>query len=231
MEIKQQLQMYLQTGNSISIAKVERELSFETILKMERVAKFCQLTKEQEKNILTHIHMLSDRFFKVNFPDANTSEVASQFAVDILETRPDWTLYDVIYFFKFIRQRQDLDELKVFGNAFKITPIVLSKFLSVYEEHKSYAIDRLRNQIDFKPNNQLQLSENIDIKDKPRDNRFKELHEYLKAKQEEKSDFVERAALTRQFHKDNEFCQKWLKEQEATDAEKLAWFKNFFNRK
>ena len=101
MEIKQQLQMYLQTGNSISIAKVERELSFETILKIERVAKFCQLTKEQEKNILTHIHMLSDRFFKVNFPDANTSEVASQFAVDILETRPDWTLYDVIYFFKF----------------------------------------------------------------------------------------------------------------------------------
>ena len=89
MEIKQQLQMYLQTGNSISIAKVERELSFETILKIERVAKFCQLTKEQEKNILTHIHMLSDRFFKVNFPDANTSEVASQFAVDILETRPD----------------------------------------------------------------------------------------------------------------------------------------------
>ena len=113
-------------------------------------------------------------FFKVNFPDANTSEVASQFAVDIVETRPDWTLYDVIYFFKFIRQRQDLDELKVFGNAFKITPIVLSKFLSMYEEHKSYAIDRLRNQIDFKPNNQLQLSENIDIKDKPRDNRFKE---------------------------------------------------------
>jgi hypothetical protein len=37
----------------------------------------------------------------IDFPDANTSEVASQFAVDILETRPDWTLYDVIYFFKF----------------------------------------------------------------------------------------------------------------------------------
>jgi len=150
MEIKQQLQMYLQTGNSISIAKVERELSFETILKIERVAKFCQLTKEQEKNILTLIHMLSDRFFKVNFPDANTSEFASQFAVDILETRPDWTLYDVIYFFKFIRQRQDLDELKVFGNAFKITPIVLSKFLSVYEENNYYEIVRWQNQIVLK---------------------------------------------------------------------------------
>lgn len=233
MEIKQQIQQYLKSGNTVYIAKVERELSFESIITMKGIANFGQLTKPQEKEVLTHIHTLSNRFFNVNFPDANSSEVAAQFAVDILESRKHWTLYDVIYFFKFIRQRQDLEELKIFGNAFKITPIVLSRLVSVYEEHKSYAMDNVRSKIEFKPNNQIQLLEAIDIKlkDAPRDNRFRELYKILEKKEEEKSDFIAKAALTKQFHKDNDFCLEWLKKQDATDKEKLIWYNIFQLRK
>ena len=223
--IKQQLQQFLTSGNSMSIAKVEHDLSFASIITMQGVAKFGMLKKEQEVEVLKHTQQITIRFLQVNFPDVNAVEVATQFALDVLESRTDWTLYDVIYFFKFIRQRQDIEELKIFGNAFKITPIILSRLVSVYEEHKSYAMDLVRNRIEFKYNDQKLLTGIVN--EAPRDNRFKSLYVLLKKKEEEKSDFVAKAAKTKRYHKENEFCLYWLKDQDATSEEKIIWY-NFF---
>ena len=38
---------------------------------------------------------------------------------------------------------------------------------------------------------------------------------------------LERALKTNQYHKENEFCINWLKEQKATDLEKTTWFNLF----
>lgn len=231
MEIKRQLQQFLTGGNTLAIAKVEHDLSFASIITMQGVAKFGMLKKEQELDVLKYTQQITIRFLQVNFPDINAVEVATQFALDVLESRSDWTLYDVIYFFKFIRQRQDLEELKIFGNAFKITPIILSRLVTVYEEHKSYAMDLVRNRIEFNID-KLSLPESVvKIKDAPRDNRFRELHKILQDKEDEKSNFVTKAAVSRRYHKENEFCLNWLKDQDATREEKIIWYNNFRIRK
>ena len=74
-------------------------------------------------------------FLSVNSQAGNHAMIALQFAQDIIETRPDWKIDDVIYFFKFVRQRQDIEDCRIFGNT--ITGIKLMQIASVYETHKA----------------------------------------------------------------------------------------------
>lgn len=136
---QKQLKTHLADGNRIALAKLERELSFELVLKTDSKSFLSQ--KNEEPELLGIISQLAARFVSVNFPDTNADDVSFQFAVDVIETRPDWNILDVVYFFKFIRQRQDIEDTKVWGN--KITPVKLSSLMAVYEEHKSQAREQL----------------------------------------------------------------------------------------
>lgn len=63
--------------------------------------------------------------------DKTNAPTAAVFADDIIHTRYDWRIEDVIYFFQFIRRRQDLSDLNIFGN--RLTIIRLNQMVNSYE--------------------------------------------------------------------------------------------------
>ena len=128
------LKSFLATGNSLDLSLAEREVNFDLIFSTQRKP-FCNI--ENESELLSSISKLTKRFIEVNFVGENSTDIALQFSIDIVEVRPDWNLLDILNFFKFIRQRQDLPGCKIFGN--KISPIKLIELASVYEENKSIA--------------------------------------------------------------------------------------------
>lgn len=230
MEARKELKMFLTTGsnNPVQLVKVERELNFDVILRMEGVARFGILKKEQEAEVLMHIAKITEQFMKINFPDVSAKNVAIQFATDILESRADWTLYDVVYFFKFIRQRQDLPETKIFGNAFKMTPIVLMQLVAVYEEHKSYAMEQWRHNRDIEQKKLLAESSQSETSEHVK-NSIHELANTLKNDQRER--FYKDGDKTNNWHRENEYCLAWLKKQRVPKQVKHEWYNLFILRK
>lgn len=61
--------------------------------------------------------------------------IAAQFAADIIETRLDWRIEDIKYFFKFFRQRKDIPECCIMGN--RITADKLMQVVGAYEVERS----------------------------------------------------------------------------------------------
>lgn len=101
------------------------------------------------EGIIESIYVRCVTFLTINSNGDNTGLIARQFAQDIFETRPDWKTEDIDYFFKFIRQRQDIPECKIFGN--KITGIKLMELAVIYEDYKSQERERMiKEQASFK---------------------------------------------------------------------------------
>lgn len=212
--IKQQLSDYLQNGDILTLAKAERKVSFTTIFETKSKP-FCNVT--DERKLLQSIMKLTQRFISVNFPDVNAQDVSLQFAVDITESRHDWNLLDILHFFKFIRQRQDLPENKIFGN--KISPIKLMELTAIYEEHKSIAREiwhkeQISMQIHGTQEQRLLLGAGSDI---PKDTRFAELAKNLINKENEKTDKIyENADKTKKFL--NTMQVHWDEQMKLLDA-------------
>lgn len=207
--IKQQLQSFLNSGDVITIMKAEKDINFDVIFQTSSKA-FCCVAPEKEGELLSSIVKLTVRFVSVNFPDVSANDISIQFAVDVVHTRPDWNLLDILHFFKFIRQRQDLPENKIFGN--KITPLKLMELTAVYETNKSIA----REQWHRKETNQI---ENGTQQDRmmlgngsqrliggaapAKDTRFADLAKELNAKLQQKGNQVyENVQATKKFLKD-----------------------------
>lgn len=126
------------TNNSIALTK---ELLKDLPKKFEDVfASNSKVISSKIYDEATTFKFIADHclaFLAINSPDVNNALIAEQWAEDVTETRLDWKPEDVIMFFKFIRQRQDIPELNVMGN--KITAIKLNSWLPVYDEYKSEA--------------------------------------------------------------------------------------------
>ena len=207
--IKQQLQTFLKTGDMISIAKAEREICFEIIFQTQSKP-FCVV--ENESDLLKGIVKLTQRFISVNFPDVDSVAISLQFAVDIISTKPDWNLLDILNLFKFIRQRQDLPENKIFGN--KISPIKLMELVTVYEENKSIAREiwhknEISREVHGTKEDRLMIGTSaqklIGSDETFKDTRFAEIAKKITDKEKEKSDKIYlNAAKTKQFLKDME---------------------------
>ena len=225
------LKSFLATGNNLDLSLAEREVNFDLIFSTQRKP-FCNV--ENESELLSSISKLAKRFIEVNFVGENSTDIALQFSIDIVEVRPDWNLLDILNFFKFIRQRQDLPECKIFGN--KISPIKLIELASVYEENKSIAREIWHKK---------QISENVFGSAKDRvdvtkqigqgaeiDTRFKELAEHLNKKlNSERDKIYENAKKTKKFLKDKE--QNWnmlmekIKSNEITEIEAVSQHNEF----
>lgn len=187
--IKEQLREYLNTGDIITLAKAERQVSFITIFETKRKP-FCNVQNERE--LLQSIMKLTQRFISVNFPDVNAQDVALQFAVDITDSRPDWNMLDILNFFKFIRQRQDLPENKIFGN--KINPIKLMELTAVYEEQKSIAREQwmkteTSKQLYSSSEDRLLLGSGGE-NELPKDSRFCDLAKKILSNEKQKSEKI-----------------------------------------
>jgi len=215
--IKQQLNEYLQNGDIITLAKAERQVSFTTIFETKSKP-FCNVT--DERKLLQSIMKLTQRFISVNFPDVNAQDVSLQFAVDITESRPDWNLIDILHFFKFIRQRQDLPENKIFGN--KITPLKLMELTAGYEENKSIAREiwqkkQISQQVYGTQEQRLLLGSGERKEQLPKDTRFSELAKVIADKEKQKSDKIyENAEKTKKFLKAMQ--EHWSEQMQLVDA-------------
>lgn len=66
------------------------------------------------------------------------------FANDLIETRPTWKAMDFPNMFKFFRQRQDIEGLKVFGNT--ITGQKLMEMVAVYEDQRAAEMEKYQRE-------------------------------------------------------------------------------------
>lgn len=76
-------------------------------------------------------------FLQINSENSTEMNIAisKQFAEDIIETRLDWRIEDIDYFFKFFRRRKDIPECCVMGN--KITLDKLMQVVGAYEMERA----------------------------------------------------------------------------------------------
>lgn len=86
------------------------------------------------------VGQIANFFIESNFPDT-PSGVGADFASDIIDREPTWTLQDVVLFFKFVRQRQDIEALQVQKN--KLSSMQMMKWVPIYEEHKAEEREKL----------------------------------------------------------------------------------------
>lgn len=97
-------------------------------------------------------------FLNVNSesPIGWNTQIAKQFAEDILETRLDWRIEDIKYFFKFFRQRKDIPECCILGN--KITADKLMQAVNAYEVERADERAKTYKTKYAEPNEPLPLS-------------------------------------------------------------------------
>lgn len=128
---------------------------------------FQSLVKSGDPGIAIAITKIAIDFLTLNSTGDNIPAIARQFSDDVIETRPDWKIDDIYYFFKFIRQRQDLPECQIMGH--RITPLKLMELVGVYEDYKSqererqHKANRIIDNQDINPDkvSPEQVSENI----------------------------------------------------------------------
>jgi hypothetical protein len=213
------LKSFLQTGNNMELSLAEREVSFDLIFETKRKP-FCNVQNESE--LLSSIAKLTKRFIDVNFAGDNSTDIAMQFSIDIVEIKPDWNLLDILNFFKFIRQRQDLPECKIFGN--KISPIKLLELSSVYEEYKSIAREIWqKKEISTQVYGTIEQKKQILIGtgEQFKDTRFKDLANDLNQKLNSDRDKIyENANKTKQFLRDIQ--KNWEELMEAVSEDKIS---------
>lgn len=212
MELKQKLKTFLADGDEMYLIMAERELSFTKIFETEAMP-FCKVVNE--KKLLESIVKLTHVFLKNNFADCENEAIALQFAFDITDVRKDWNLLDIVNFFKFIRQRQDITENKIFGS--KINTIKLMELAAIYEDHKAMARETWHkeniNKTVFGTTEQRLM---ISSGDMPKDTRFAELAKMLIDKENiEKDKMYANAATTTKFLKDLE--QHWNAQMELVE--------------
>ena len=227
----QLLLMECQNGSqsaSMDLFRYERELTIDKCVKsIDKSIYTLTQNKETEESILRNIFLLTQRFLMANFPESAIDVIAMQFSQDIVELRRDWNLDDIVMFFKFIRQRQDIPELKTYGG--KITAIKLIEFSNYYENERCEVKEQfLLNQ---KTSKNIK-SEKDDTVNKLFATFGKELQEKQNlAIEKERKEKIERAVKNNTYHKENEFCIEWLKINKVPEMIAVKWYNNFLIRK
>lgn len=211
------------------LIKYERNVSIEKcVLSKEKNIYSLAQKVETEIEILKYIFLLTQRFLQANFPDSSIDATATQFSQDIVELRRDWVLDDIISFFKFIRQRQDIEALKTYGS--KITNIKLLEFSTIYEDARCEVKENIINKRKEERLNQNNAEQEVM---KVFSAKFgKEIAEKMRVKKNEDNEEKRmRGIKTNQFHKDNEFCINWLKSKKINEDDYIKWYHLFLIRK
>lgn len=122
-------------GNDI--LKAEGNLTFENIIESgERSV--IGIKKDSYDQLYDFAVSCAGQYLKLCYP--NQIGIAPVIASDLIESRPDWKASSFIHCFKFLRQRQDIEGLRVMGN--QITVPKLMEMISVYEDHRAAALEQ-----------------------------------------------------------------------------------------
>lgn len=133
---------------------LERELSFDAIVKSEG-SSVLAMRQNSYTDLFKFVCVIVTDWATKFHP--NLTGLTNEIAADLIETRDTWKAEDFIHFFKFIRQRQDLPEMKVYG---QMSYEKLIAMLTIYEETRADALVKLHasRKGDFSENNK-QLDE------------------------------------------------------------------------
>lgn len=118
---------------------LERQISLPDIVRSTEPS-VLKLRQDDYPQLFSFVTACATNYLGYCFPQQTA--IAPNFANDLIETRPTWKLADFVAMFKFFRQRQDLPELKVFGNT--ITGVRLMEMVTVYEEHRAREFEQLQ---------------------------------------------------------------------------------------
>lgn len=215
----------------IELMRYERGVTIEKCVLSKETNLYSLVTTNggiNESSALASIFQLTQKFLLTCFPESIIDATATQFAQDIVELRRDWVIDDIIMFFKFIRQRQDIPELKTYGS--KMTVVRLLEFSAIYESERCDVKETFINNRKF----QIQeLSEN----EKESGGKFladfgKHLAEKLDADRKKKRQQESDSAIkTKQWHDDNKFCLDWCKKNNLSGELMLQWYETFLLRR
>lgn len=91
-----------------------------------------KLAKENYETLFKFVVLVLSDYFSFSHP--HLQGAVNRIASDLIETRPTWKAADFIYLCKFLRQRQDIQDLKTYG---LLTPEKFYAMVTVYEDHRA----------------------------------------------------------------------------------------------
>jgi len=121
------------------IPMLERAIDFPEIVQSKEPS-LSIVRRDNFAQLLAFTLKVAENYLTVCYP--NQKSIAPVIAADLIETRPTWNTMDLINLFKFLRQRQDLESIRVYGNQ-----ITIPKFMervSVYEDFRAQALEEER---------------------------------------------------------------------------------------
>lgn len=167
-------------ANRANSEKTILHLRGQEILTFERQIDFCSIIESETPSVLflkqqdydslyDFVTACATNFLKLCYP--NQVQIAPVIASDLIETRPTWRAADFPNLFKFFRQRQDIEGLRVMGNQITIPKIM--EMVVIYEEHRAAEVERQRakqkGEITTKNDKLNELSQRVAGKFKDRD--------------------------------------------------------------
>lgn len=100
------------------------------------------LASQSYENLFKFVTACVVKYLQYSSPA--TVGIASDVAADLIEKNPSWKTADFLMCFKFFRMRQDIQELKIFGNT--VTGQKLMEMVAVYEEHRAAEHEKMMNE-------------------------------------------------------------------------------------
>lgn len=121
---------------------IDSQTTFRAIIKSDEPLFRDVVKSGEEIRLAKTVSGIAAIFIANNFPDQDRrGDLAFLFARQIIKREPTWEIGDAVNFFNFIQMRQDLPELKIYGNT--ITPLRLLEMVGVYNEHKAEERERI----------------------------------------------------------------------------------------
>lgn len=114
----------------------ERKVDFPAIIRSNEPTVFVMMRENYELIFKFVIVVMTDYF---NYAHPNMLPMVNRLASDLIETRQTWMAADFINLFKFLRQRQDIPEMKLYG---ALTPDKFMQMVCIYEEHRAQERER-----------------------------------------------------------------------------------------
>lgn len=106
------------------------------------IAAKASIASQHYENLFTFVTACVAKY--LNYASPATMGIAPDVAADLIEKSPTWKTTDFLMCFKFFRQRQDLEGLKIFGNT--VTGQKLMEMVAVYEEHRAIEFEKFRTE-------------------------------------------------------------------------------------
>ncbi len=121
--------------------QMERAINLPDIIRSSEPS-VIKLRADNYGSLFDYAVTCATNYLSVCYP--NQLGLAPVIASDLIDTRWSWKAADFINLFKFLRQRQDIEELRVFGN--QLTMPKFMELVSVYENYRAMEFEKAKQE-------------------------------------------------------------------------------------